>query len=42
MGEELKDKKNKTGKDEERGAKRSVDDWEEFAKRDGRPTPRRE
>ena len=32
VGEDLKDKKNKTGKEEERGAKRSVDDWEEFAK----------
>jgi hypothetical protein len=30
----MKDKKNKTGKEEERGAKRSVvDDWEDFAKR---------
>ncbi len=33
VGEEIKDKKSKTGKEEERGAKRSVDDWEEFAKR---------
>ena len=33
VGEETKDKKNKTGKEEERGAKRSVDEWEEFAKR---------
>ena len=31
VGEELKDKKNRTGKEEERGAKRSVDDWAEFA-----------
>ena len=31
--EEMKDKKNKTGKEEERGAKRSVDEWEEYAKR---------
>ncbi len=29
----MRDKKNKTGKEEERRAKRSVDDWEEFAKR---------
>ena len=29
----MKDKKNKTGKEEERGAKRSVDEWEEYAKR---------
>ena len=33
MGEELKDNKSKTRKEEERGAKRSVDEWEEFAKR---------
>ena len=33
VGEELRDKKNKTGKEEERGAKRSVDDWEEFPQR---------
>ena len=31
--EDMKDKKNKTGKEEERGAKRSVDEWEEYAKR---------
>ncbi len=29
----MKDKKNRTEKEEERGAKRSFDDWEEFAKR---------
>ena len=33
VGEELKDKKNKTRKEEGRGAKRSVDEWEELAKR---------
>ena len=33
VGEDMKDKKNKTGKEEERGAKRSVNEWEEFAKR---------
>ena len=31
--EDMKDKKSKTGKEEERGAKRSVDEWEEYAKR---------
>ena len=31
--EELKDKNNKTGNEEERGAKRSIDEWEELAKR---------
>ncbi len=31
--EDSKDKKNKTGKEEERGAKRSVEDWEESAER---------
>ncbi len=31
--EDMKDKKNKTGKEEERGAKRSVNEWEEYAKR---------
>ena len=29
----MKDKKNKTGKEEERGATISVGEWEEFAKR---------
>ncbi len=29
-GEDMEDKRNKTGKEEERGAKRSVDDWEEL------------
>ena len=33
VGEDMKDKKNKTGEEEERGAKRSVNEWEEFAKR---------
>ena len=33
VGEDTRDKKNKTGKEEERGAKRSVDEWEDFAKR---------
>ena len=32
-GEDSRDKKNRTGKEEERGARRSVDDWEELAKR---------
>ncbi len=32
-GDDSKGKKNKTGKEEERGAKRSVDEWEDFAKR---------
>ncbi len=32
-GEDSRDKKNKTGKEEERGAKRSTDEWEELAKR---------
>ena len=31
--EESRDKKNKTGNEEERGAKRSIDEWEELAKR---------
>jgi hypothetical protein len=31
--EDMKDKKNKTGKEEERGAQRSVGEWEEYAKR---------
>ena len=29
----MRDKKNKVEKEEERGAKRSVDEWEDFAKR---------
>ena len=29
----MRDKKNKTGNEEERGAKRSIDEWEELAKR---------
>jgi hypothetical protein len=33
VGDELKDKKNKTRREEERGAKRSVDEWEDLAKR---------
>ena len=32
-GEDSKDKKNITGKEEEKGAKRSMDEWEEFAKK---------
>ena len=34
VAEEAKEKKNKTGKEEERRAKRSVEDWEEFARKD--------
>ena len=33
VGEELKDKKNKTGTEDERGAKRSIGEWEEFVKK---------
>ena len=31
--EDPKDKKSKTGNEEERGAKRSIEDWDEYAKR---------
>ena len=31
--EDPRDKKNKTGKEEEKGAKRSIGEWDEFAKK---------
>ncbi len=33
MSEHQKDEKNKTGKEDKKGAKRSLGEWEEFAKR---------